>query len=299
MLLELTSDQVEFFHKNGYLLIPNFYNKDTVDKMKARMQEIVRNFDITENQTVFTTGADQTAHADDYFLTSGDKIRFFWEEHAWKTSTDPVTGTITKTMVNSPQESINKVGHALHDLDSVFQESSYDPCLGRILRDLGMVKPVIAQSMYIFKQPRIGGDVCPHQDGSYLFTTPQSVIGMWWALDKCTVDNGCLWAVPGSHTNGVERQYRRVTEESVVTTKTEYYPPEKEKFDLTGAVPLEIDAGTMVVLHHALVHYSEHNSSDNQRHAYTIHVVDGREGCVYAENNWLQRPGMPFKEIPC
>lgn len=298
MPLQLTEEQVEFFHKNGYLLIPDFYNAETVKDLKDRMQEILNNFEFTETKTVFTTGADQTAHADDYFLTSGDKIRYFWEEHAWESTTDPETGEITKKMVNPVHQSINKVGHALHDLDEVYQKASYDPCLGRILRDLGMIKPVIAQSMYIFKQPRIGGDVCPHQDGSYLFTTPQSVVGMWWALDKCTTENGCLWAVPGSHTQGVQRQYRRVSEGSVVTTKTEYVPAEKENFDLKGAIPLEIEAGTMVIIHHALVHYSEHNHSSNQRHAYSIHVVDGRDDCVYAENNWLQRPGMPFREIP-
>ena len=124
------------------------------------------------------------------------------------TSTDPTTGqqeqttTTTTECVGPIKESINKVGHALHDLDPIFQKYSYDTRNGRILRDLGMAKPAVAQSMYIFKQPRIGGDVCAHQDGSYLYTNPQSVIGLWWSLDKCTVDNGCLWAVPGSHKQG-------------------------------------------------------------------------------------------------
>ena len=200
--------------------------------------------------------------------------------------------------MNSVHESINKVGHALHDLDSEFEAVSYDPRIGQMCRELGLVKPLATQSMYIFKQPRIGGDVCAHQDGSYLFTIPQSVIGFWWALDKCTVNNGCLWAVPGSHRTGVLRQYRRVSENSVATTKTEYYPPEKENFDLSGAVPIEIEAGTLVILHHAVVHYSEKNTSDHARHAYSIHVVEGKEGVVYAADNWLQRPAsMPFREI--
>jgi phytanoyl-CoA hydroxylase len=38
----------------------------------------------------------------------------------------------------------------------------------------------------------------PHvQDGAFLYTRPQSVVGFWWALEDCTLHNGCLWAKPG------------------------------------------------------------------------------------------------------
>ena len=50
------------------------------------------------------------------------------------------------------------------------------------------------------QQPGIGGEVGPHQDGTFLYTKPQSCVGFWWALEDCTVNNGCLWAVPNSHT---------------------------------------------------------------------------------------------------
>ena len=64
------------------------------------------------------------------------------------------------------------------------------------------------QSMYIFKQPGIGGKVGAHQDGTFLYTKPQSVVGMWYALEDCSKTNGCLWAVPGSH-KGKERKVPR------------------------------------------------------------------------------------------
>ncbi len=53
------------------------------------------------------------------------------------------------------------------------------------------------QSMYIFKQPSIGGVVVPHQDSTFIHTTPLSCVGLWWALEDATRDNGCLWAMPG------------------------------------------------------------------------------------------------------
>ena len=51
--------------------------------------------------------------------------------------------------------------------------------------------------------------MCPHQDGTFLYTEPQSCIGFWWPLDDCSEENGCLYAVPGSHVLGVKRRFRR------------------------------------------------------------------------------------------
>ena len=71
-----------------------------------------------------------------------------------------------------------------------------------------------------------------------------------------------------------------------------------DDWDMTGAIPLETPAGSLVVLHAGLVHYSEANKSDKSRHAYSIHVIDGKEGVTYPKSNWLQRPeAHPFREI--
>jgi len=41
--------------------------------------------------------------------------------------------------------------------------------------------------------------VIPHQDATYLACRPLRVVGLWIALEDATVDNGCLWFLPGSH----------------------------------------------------------------------------------------------------
>ena len=74
--------------------------------------------------------------------------------------------------------SINKVGHALQDLDHVFRKYSYRPDYKALLNDLGYVNPQIVQSMYILKAPKIGGAVKPHQDSSYVITEPDSCMGI-------------------------------------------------------------------------------------------------------------------------
>lgn len=281
----LTPEQVAFFHENGYLLIENFWNEETVDALRNKMYDIVSHADLSNVKTVFST-KEQARRSDEYFLTSGREIRFFWEEKAWSPE---------QTLIDHPIRCINKVGHGLHDLDTDFERVSYDPRVGSMCRELGQEKPLCVQSMYIFKQPKIGGEVCAHQDGTFLYTEPQTCIGFWWPLHDCTQQNGCLWAVPGSHKAGVHRRFRRIAPNVM---ETEFQPKEPVVWDLEGAVPLETKAGTLVVLHAALVHYSAENTSADPRHAYSIHIVDGRDGVEYPADNWLQRPeGHPFRVI--
>ena len=96
--------------------------------------------------------------------------------------------------------SINKIGHALHELDPVFDAFSHGPALGPSSPPTSAWRtPQLWQSMFIFKQPGIGGEVRWHQDATFLHSEPISVTGFWIALEDATVDNGCLWVAPGGH----------------------------------------------------------------------------------------------------
>ena len=281
----LTEEQVSFFNTNGYLVIENFWDLPTVDTLRGTMGSIVDSADLSEVKSVFST-KEQVRKADEYFLNSGREIRFFWEEKAKNEKGE---------FVKPKGECINKVGHGLHDMVPDFEAVSYDPRVGSMCRSLGLTKPLCVQSMYIFKQAKIGGEVGAHQDGAFLYTEPQTCTGFWWALDDCTLNNGCLWAVPGSHNLGVHRRFRR---RDPPNEGTEFIPLEPDRWDLSEAVPLVIPKGSLVVLHNALVHFSKENTSPAPRHAYSIHIVDGREGVLYPEDNWLQRPAeFPFREI--
>lgn len=281
----LSAEQIEFYEKNGYLVIERFWDEETVERLRKKIVDIVMQADLSNVKSVFST-KENMRKADDYFLTSGREIRFFWEEKARNEAGE---------LVDSKEKCINKVGHALHDLDPDFEKVSYEGRIGSMCAELGLERPLNVQSMYIFKQARIGGVVVPHQDGAFLYTEPQSCIGFWWPLDDCNLDNGCLWAVPGSHKLGVHRRFRR---RDPPAEGTEFVPLEPVEWDLSTAVPLVIPKGSLVVLHNALVHFSKENNSDIPRHAYSIHIVDGKEGVSYPADNWLQRPeGYPFREI--
>src|SRR5437588_10220607 len=145
---------IERYEQNGFLLLENFVDAAACDRLRARAEKLVREFDPQEAVSIFSTH-EQTRTSDEYFLESGDKIRFFFEENAFLPG-----GALRQ----KKEESINKIGHALHDLDPVFDEFSRQAKIKELVRDLGIQDPLLLQSMYIFKQPDIGGEVTCHQD---------------------------------------------------------------------------------------------------------------------------------------
>jgi len=284
----LSNEEIERFNTDGYLVLPNYWTADVVLKLRSEISNVILSMDPLD-YPIFTTNEQDRQTSADYFLSSGDKIVPFMEEKATPIAADGATIPF--------HSRINKIGHALHDLNTVFHDVSYDPKIGRIARDLGLKKPLAVQSMYIFKQPNIGGEVGMHQDGTFLYTEPQTCVGFWWALDDCTKENGCLYVLPGSHKTGVRRHFRR---KPVPEVGTEFVPADTDLWERIGEIPLETSAGTLVLIHNAVVHYSAANTSPYSRHAYSIHTVDGRDDVIYPESNWLQKSdGSKFNTILC
>lgn len=277
----LTAEQLAAWERDGFVALPGFFDRADCHGLKAHVESMLEEIDprTDGDQSVFST-TDQSHAQDDWFLGSGDTIRWFFEEGAI------VDGKLTRPM----SLAVNKLGHAMHDLDPVFADFSRKAELAEVAADVGITDPKLLQSMYIFKQPGIGGEVTCHTDHTFLWTEPQSVIGFWVAIEDATIDNGCLWAIPGGHRTPVKSRFR-LTDDGGGTTNEIF---DETPYPSDDLVPLEAEAGTLVVLHGTLPHWSAPNTSKVSRHAYTLHVIDGEAD--YPADNWLQRrPEMPLR----
>jgi phytanoyl-CoA hydroxylase len=267
----LTAAQKARFDRDGFLVLEELIPASRCDALRARADELVEGFDAEAHRSIFTTD-EQARRTDDYFLDSADRIHFFFEEEAFD----------ERGALRQPKaRSINKIGHALHDLDPEFDRFSRAPELAELTADLGFRAPLLMQSMYIFKQPLIGGEVRCHQDSTFLHAAGDRLLGLWFALEDATVDNGCLWAIPGGHRHGLRSRFVREGR----ATRTEVL--DATPWDEAQLVPLELGRGGVVLLDGLAPHYSRANRSPRSRHAYTLHLVSAED--EYPATNWLQR----------
>ena len=273
--MRISPEDADQYRDDGFLVIENFVPSNVCEQLRERAEELVRVFEPSEVISIFSTH-EQSRVTDDYFLGSGDKIRFFFEENAFEAD-----GTLRQER----EKSINKIGHAMHDLDPVFDRFSRTSELKELVEDLRIKNPLLLQSMYIFKQPHIGGKVTCHQDSTFLYTEPMSVTGFWFALEDATIENGCMWAIPGGHKLGLKSRWLRAPQGGMRFEVFDETPWLEEKL-----VPLEVRQGTLIVLHGLLPHKSLENKSAKSRHAYTLHVISG--DARYPEDNWLQKSGL-------
>ena len=284
----LTDQQLEDYNNKGFLAIPDFASPDEISSLQKSGLDLLDTFD-PQSISIFST-KDQTKKTDQYFLDSANNVSFFFEEGAF--DDDGI-------LLRPKNLSINKIGHAMHDLVLEFRSWIRDnPKISALLRSLGYRRPLPVQSMFIFKQPGIGGEVVPHQDSSFLATEPQNtVMGLWLALEDATLENGCLWALPESHKHGIYRKFIRNPVDNTVSFTGEL-PAEVLENSENKFEPLEVKAGTLVLLHGANLHKSFENQSLKSRHAFTLHVVEGGKGIEYSKTNWLQRnEDFPFEPL--
>lgn len=277
----LSTEQVQRWRQEGFLVLPGFVDPSACLRLRERAMQLSREVTASmQSATVFRADGESPHQGDDHFLSSGEAIRGFYEQDAFD----------ERGALRGPaHERLNKLGHAMHDLDPEFMAFSRTADLAAVARDIGMADPLLLQSMYIFKHPRIGGEVQCHVDHTYLWTEPRSVVGFWFAIDDATIENGCMWALPGGHRIPVKARSRLDAQR----TRTVLDVLDPTPYPTDGLVPLEAPRGTLILLDGALPHLSPKNESDRPRHAYTLHAIE--RSAHYLDDNWLRRERIPLR----
>ena len=133
----------------------------------------------------------------------------------------------------------------------------------------------------VMKAPEIGRSFAWHQDSGYVLTKPMEYVTCWTAIGPASLANGCVWVIPGSHKWGyLPHQRDPDTGELIPKVK-----------DDSGAIPVEVPAGTVVIFSSLLLHRSGANTSKDYRYAYVpqYHVP----GVVRADNGKLMGDQYP------
>lgn len=188
---------------------------------------------------------------------------------------------------------LTREGHAMHDQDATFSEFSRLPELQQLTADLGIAEARIVQAMYIFKQARGGGEVNIHQDATFLYSNPNTTVGYWIALENASVENGCLWGIPGGHRTDTKSRWVRKARPGADGGVDMEFVGDKNCFSQDDMHAIEVPKGSVVVIHGNLPHMSYANTSSRSRNAFTLHLFDGARSS-WDERNWLQRQ-EPFK----
>jgi hypothetical protein len=179
--------------------------------------------------------------------------------------------------------------HMLHRADAVSERFFLQPRILDVLEALIGPDVLALQTMLFFNPPGKGGQGW-HQDSYYITTYPDTLIGVWLALEPADEENGCLWVAPGSHCETVYPSPD--PDEGFVHAQGAFanLHPVRNVSHLDNSVntlsqvaltyesvPVEVDPGDVVFFHGHLLHRSYPNRTQNRwRRAFVSHYCNAR-----------------------
>jgi len=170
--------------------------------------------------------------------------------------------------------------HQVHYGSPVIMDFVKHPAIAGVLTELIGPSVKCMQSMLFVKSPGLPGQAW-HQDENYIPTRDRSLTGGWIAIDDATIENGCLWVIPGSHKPGYlypSRDHQKSEEFD--------FAEEAYGFDESEETAVEVGAGTVVFFNGYLLHRSKKNRSQGYRRVLVNHYMN-----AYSLLPWQIRDG--------
>lgn len=222
----LSADQIEQFHRDGWLVVDALFSPTEIDAIEAFFED---------------------------FKTNGLAA---YDEGLTFEKIDPTQRQLRAMHPHRFSERAKQWG--LH------------PRVMPVLAQLLGRPALMAQTMYYFKPPRAKGQGM-HQDNFYLLAAPCTCLAAWTAIDSATLDNGCLWVVPGSHRHDIHCP-KSVPD----TTWLNYGDSHINPFPRDAKpVPVEVPRGSTLFFGGQLIHGSGPNrTKTTSRRTFIGHYVD-------------------------
>ena len=165
----------------------------------------------------------------------------------------------------APEELVAKIFRLARD--SVFHDWITSAEVTDIAADIVGPNVDCFLSQFIFKNPGAWGQPW-HQDSHYFPFAPNGgrpIVGLWIAVTEATLENGCLWVMPGSHKEPVHEHIDDRRPGALQGYK------EIVDYDTSGAVPVLMNPGDLLIFDSHLMHKSTDNVSDGIRAAMVFH----------------------------
>ena len=214
MSVTITDEDVDFYHENGYLIVPGLVSDAEVEVLRADTLKICRGGYPHPSLQPF-----------DEDMPDDEVLRNF-------------------LCIHFP-----------HKISSVMLDTGVKhPGLAHVLSRIVGPDVKCMQSMLFVKPPGFQGQAW-HQDEIYIPTRDRSLTGGWIALDDATIENGCLWVIPGSHKWALYDQRPHDNPDEFD------FAGESYGFDDSGEIPVEVKAGDAVFFNGYLLHRSRRNRS--------------------------------------
>ena len=250
----ITDQDVEFYHDNGYLVVPGLASPEDVEELRADALRICRGE--YPHPNLEPMGPE---------LSDDDVLSNFLCIHH-----PQFISPVIEKCVRHPQ-----ICGALSQMTGA-----------HLLEWDGSVECM--QAMYFVKPPGFQGQAW-HQDEVYIPTRDRSLVGAWIAVDDATKENGCLYILPGSHRKGYLYPQREHDNRDEFDFALESYG-----FDDSSEVAVEVGAGGVVFFNGYLLHHSYKNRSDCYRRALVNHYCNSwsllpwqlKEGESSAKSDW-------------
>jgi len=249
----LSEEQVAEYWKRGLVVVPGLLGRDKLDRYVQRLEAIV---------------SGEVAPAEGMLVMRDVMVA--------KGAVEPRTRMAGIAKIQDFERDPELYSYAL-------EPALLDCVEGLIGREVLSI-----HTMLINKPPGVDGRHPLHQDLFYFpFRPADAIVASWTAINPCRENNGCLFAIPGSH-KGELREHAEPGWEYVNLLYWEAKRGAAEDL-LPEPVPLIMDPGDTVFFHPLLLHGSGVNRTDGFRRSISAHYASDACRAVWTNEVFGER----------